>query len=339
MRGARPSSSSSTASATACGSNRAGGRPRRRLEPTSSSGPAARGCPSSSPSRSSSASRGATSSSSAATLRGADTPGFCDYDAPFYGHGDIGGLGVKVAPDVASDEIDPDRLDRLPLDAREQAARALTRRGGSRRSPAHRSSARASASTTSPPDTHFLFAPPPRARRRGGSSAAAQATASSTARRSPSTSPTASRDGGSRSRSTRSARAPATPGCAQPSAARRRSRLEREHQLAQQLVQLHLLVLRQRRGEERLLAAPAILDCRSHAARPSGVSSTTTPRRSPGSGSRRMKPELLQAVEAARHRARLDSSRSARARRASCGGRRFDSESVVSTRHSGGVRS
>ncbi len=51
------------------------------------------------------------------------TPGFCDYEAPFYGHGDLGGLGFKVAPDTAGEEIDPDRLDRLPDPATEQAAR------------------------------------------------------------------------------------------------------------------------------------------------------------------------------------------------------------------------
>ncbi len=54
------------------------------------------------------------------------TPGFCDYDEPFYGHGELGGLGAKVAPDVPGAEIDPDRLDRLPLPALEQAARAYT---------------------------------------------------------------------------------------------------------------------------------------------------------------------------------------------------------------------
>jgi glycine/D-amino acid oxidase-like deaminating enzyme len=56
------------------------------------------------------------------------TPGFCDYDAPFYGHGEIGGLGVKIGPDISGEEIDPDELERLPSDrlaavAREYAAR------------------------------------------------------------------------------------------------------------------------------------------------------------------------------------------------------------------------
>lgn len=58
----------------------------------------------------------------------AGTPGWCDYDGHFYGHGELGGLGVKIAPDVTGDEIDPDTLERLPkpeneLLAREYAAR------------------------------------------------------------------------------------------------------------------------------------------------------------------------------------------------------------------------
>lgn len=51
------------------------------------------------------------------------TPGFCDYDAAFYGHGEVGGLGVKVAPDLPGDEIDPDTLERIPLPSWEQSAR------------------------------------------------------------------------------------------------------------------------------------------------------------------------------------------------------------------------
>jgi len=50
-------------------------------------------------------------------------PGWVDYDGGFYGHGDVGGLGVKVAPDFPSDEVDPDEVDRLPLPAREREAR------------------------------------------------------------------------------------------------------------------------------------------------------------------------------------------------------------------------
>jgi len=52
-----------------------------------------------------------------------DTPGWVEYDAGFYGHGDVAGLGVKVAPDFASAEVDPDTLDRFPLREREDAAR------------------------------------------------------------------------------------------------------------------------------------------------------------------------------------------------------------------------
>jgi glycine/D-amino acid oxidase-like deaminating enzyme len=51
------------------------------------------------------------------------TPGFCEYEAPFYGHGEIAGLGAKIAPDFPGEEIDPDSLERLPSPALEQAAR------------------------------------------------------------------------------------------------------------------------------------------------------------------------------------------------------------------------
>ena len=51
------------------------------------------------------------------------TPGFCDYDAAFYGHGEIAGLGVKIAPDLPGEEIDPDTLQRIPLPSWERAAR------------------------------------------------------------------------------------------------------------------------------------------------------------------------------------------------------------------------
>jgi glycine/D-amino acid oxidase-like deaminating enzyme len=51
------------------------------------------------------------------------TPGFCDYDDAFYGHGEIEGLGVKVAPDFPGDEVDPDTLERRPSPELERAAR------------------------------------------------------------------------------------------------------------------------------------------------------------------------------------------------------------------------
>ena len=58
----------------------------------------------------------------------AGTPGFCDYDAPAYGHGELGGLGMKVAPDGPDEDIDPDTLDRIPLAANEQRAREYAAR-------------------------------------------------------------------------------------------------------------------------------------------------------------------------------------------------------------------
>jgi glycine/D-amino acid oxidase-like deaminating enzyme len=88
------------------------------------------------------------------------TPGFCDYDAPFYGHGEIGGLGVKIAPDVSGGEIDPDHLERLPLErlaelAREYSARRFPALGDA---PIVGSRVCQYELTT---DTHFLFAPHP----------------------------------------------------------------------------------------------------------------------------------------------------------------------------------
>ena len=59
---------------------------------------------------------------------GRGTPGWVEYDGGFYGHGDVAGLGVKVAPDGPSDEVDPDTLDRRLLPTREHAAREYARR-------------------------------------------------------------------------------------------------------------------------------------------------------------------------------------------------------------------
>jgi sarcosine oxidase len=55
-------------------------------------------------------------------------PGFVDYDGGFYGHGDVGGLGVKIAPDSASDPADPDTLDRTPSPYWEEQARSYATR-------------------------------------------------------------------------------------------------------------------------------------------------------------------------------------------------------------------
>jgi len=55
-------------------------------------------------------------------------PGWCDYDGAFYGTGDLGAMGVKVAPDSPGDEVDPDRLERLPTRANERLAREYAAR-------------------------------------------------------------------------------------------------------------------------------------------------------------------------------------------------------------------
>ena len=142
-----------------------------------------------------------------ATWRG--KPGFCDYDAPFYGHGELAGLGVKIAPDHAGATVDPDTLERLPAPHLEAAARAYA---------AHRFPALASAPVIGARvcqydltvDTHFVFAQHPENETwwlLGGGSG----TGSSTDRPSPSTSPTASKAPATPSRSTPSGRAPGTP--------------------------------------------------------------------------------------------------------------------------------
>ena len=41
-------------------------------------------------------------------------PGFVEYDAGFYGHGDLNGLGVKVCADFGGVPVDPDMLERTP---------------------------------------------------------------------------------------------------------------------------------------------------------------------------------------------------------------------------------
>ena len=56
------------------------------------------------------------------------TPAWVEYDSGYYGHGEIGGLGVKVAPDFPSDEVDPDTVDRVALPERLDAARSYTSR-------------------------------------------------------------------------------------------------------------------------------------------------------------------------------------------------------------------
>ena len=279
------------------------------------------------------------------TAAGAARPGFCDYDAPFYGHGDIGGLGVKIAPDVR-ERRDRPRLARAP---------AAPTSGGARRAPTPR---RRFPSLADAPvigarvcqyEPHRRHALPRRAasrtrrvvarRRRLGARLQARPGARRVRRRLRRGPPHAGAVPRARPR------APATPACARRPrrlTPRRRGRArrasKREHQLAQQPVQLLLLGLRQRRGEERLAAR---LDARRAGPTPrgpSGVSSTTTPRRSSGSGSRRTSPALLEPVEPARHRAASRARGRRRARRASCGSARAAAGASSSTCQSGCVR-
>jgi glycine/D-amino acid oxidase-like deaminating enzyme len=84
-------------------------------------------------------------------------PGFVEYDAGFYGHGDVGGLGVKIAPDHPSAEVDPDTLERLPLPEREAQARAYAARRFPSLASAPLVGSRVCQYDLSP-DTHFVVA-------------------------------------------------------------------------------------------------------------------------------------------------------------------------------------
>ncbi len=87
----------------------------------------------------------------------AGTPGFCDYDAAFYGHGELGGLGMKLAPDHDGGEVDPDRLERLPS----PESAALVRDYLARRVPALAEAPIVASRVCQydlTPDTHFLLA-------------------------------------------------------------------------------------------------------------------------------------------------------------------------------------
>jgi len=87
----------------------------------------------------------------------AGTPGFCDYAGPYYGHGELGGLGLKVAYDGPGAEIDPDELERLPDPASEAYARAYV----AKRFPALAGAPVIGARVCQydlTADTHFIFA-------------------------------------------------------------------------------------------------------------------------------------------------------------------------------------
>ncbi|MEI8105154.1 MAG: FAD-dependent oxidoreductase [Actinomycetes bacterium] len=88
------------------------------------------------------------------------TPGFCDYDGPYYGHGELGGFGMKVAPDGAGAEVDPDDLDRIPDPAKEQLAREYAARRFPSLADAPVIGARVCQYDLTL-DTHFLVAPHP----------------------------------------------------------------------------------------------------------------------------------------------------------------------------------
>ncbi len=55
-------------------------------------------------------------------------PGFCEYDGPYYGHGDLNGMGMKISPDGRGADIDPDELDRTPDPEMEARARTYAAR-------------------------------------------------------------------------------------------------------------------------------------------------------------------------------------------------------------------
>lgn len=88
------------------------------------------------------------------------TPGFCEYDAPFYGHGDVGGLGVKIAPDGPGEAIDPDMLERVPSEAGRREAHAYAAKRFPSLAGAPVIGARVCQYSLTP-DTHFIVAPHP----------------------------------------------------------------------------------------------------------------------------------------------------------------------------------
>ena len=84
------------------------------------------------------------------------TPGFCDYAGPYYGHGELGGLGLKFAWDGPGAEVDPDELERLPDGESERLAREYL----ARRFPALAGAPVVGARVCQydlTADTHFLF--------------------------------------------------------------------------------------------------------------------------------------------------------------------------------------
>jgi sarcosine oxidase len=107
-----------------------------------------------------------------------DGPGWVDFDAAFYGHARVEGIGFKVGPDMDGVDVDPD--------TRPSPSRGSTSPTASRPSRTLPSRARPAATTASPPTASSCL-PPIGSKSRTGSSAAGPATATSTGRRWPST--------------------------------------------------------------------------------------------------------------------------------------------------------
>jgi glycine/D-amino acid oxidase-like deaminating enzyme len=88
------------------------------------------------------------------------TPGFCEYDGPYYGHGELGGLGMKIAPDGRGADIDPDELERTPDPGMEARARDYAARRFPGLAGAPVIGTRVCQYDLTP-DTHFIVAPHP----------------------------------------------------------------------------------------------------------------------------------------------------------------------------------
>jgi glycine/D-amino acid oxidase-like deaminating enzyme len=86
----------------------------------------------------------------------AGTPAFCDYAGPYYGHGELGGLGLEFAWDGPGAVIDPDTLERVAEPESRRVARAYL----ARRFPALADAPLVGARVCQydlTSDTHFLF--------------------------------------------------------------------------------------------------------------------------------------------------------------------------------------
>lgn len=86
-------------------------------------------------------------------------PGWVDYDASFYGHGDLGGLGVKIASDAEGPAMDPDDASPSARSSEAYVREYLARRfPGLGDAPIHHTRPCPYELTA---DTHFVAAPHP----------------------------------------------------------------------------------------------------------------------------------------------------------------------------------